>query len=105
MRRSVIRRKNKVYTFMLAVQRNLRHTRKKNNLTQSQLGAKLNVDQATISNFENGKTIMNIAQIYEMYLIFGSDFCCPNIEFIENVEGEGKVNGKGSYQSQLYRTI
>ncbi|WP_248846348.1 helix-turn-helix transcriptional regulator [Pseudoalteromonas luteoviolacea] len=71
---------------MLEVQRNLRHTRKKNNLTQSQLGAKLNVDQATISNFENGKTIMTIAQLYEMYLLFGSDFCCPNISYFESEE-------------------
>ncbi|ESP91765.1 helix-turn-helix transcriptional regulator [Pseudoalteromonas luteoviolacea] len=83
MKNNAIRRKNKVCSFMSEVQLSLRHTRKKRNLTQTQLGAKLNVDQATISNFETGKTIMTIAQIYELYLIFGEDFRCPRISYLE----------------------
>ncbi|MDK1290329.1 helix-turn-helix transcriptional regulator [Pseudoalteromonas umbrosa] len=86
MKNNVIRRKIKVNDLMSEVQHNLRRLRKKNNLTQTQLGAKLSVDQATISNFETGRTVMTVAQLYEMYLIFGDDFDCPFIQYT------GKVN-------------
>ncbi|MBQ4812709.1 helix-turn-helix transcriptional regulator [Pseudoalteromonas luteoviolacea] len=81
MKNNVVRRKIKVNSLMTEVQHNLRRLRKRNKLTQSQLGAKLNVDQATISNFETGKTVMTVAQLYEMYLIFGDDFDCPFIHY------------------------
>ncbi|KZN62118.1 hypothetical protein N473_21470 [Pseudoalteromonas luteoviolacea CPMOR-1] len=84
MRNATIIRKNQVCYFMLEVQKNLRETRKRKKLTQAQLGAKLNVDQATISNFETGKTIMTIAQAYEIYLLFGEEFYSPGISYFES---------------------
>ncbi|WP_231099561.1 helix-turn-helix domain-containing protein [Pseudoalteromonas luteoviolacea] len=81
MKNNVIRRKIKVNNLMSEVQHNLRGLRKRNNLTQTQLGAKLSVDQATISNFETGRTVMTVAQLYEIYLIFGDDFDCPFIKY------------------------
>ncbi|ESP93537.1 MULTISPECIES: helix-turn-helix transcriptional regulator [Pseudoalteromonas] len=84
MKNNAVRRKIKVNNLMEEVQHNLRRVRKKNKLTQSQLGAKLDVDQATISNFETGRTIMTMAQLYEMYLIFGDDFACPYISYTGN---------------------
>ncbi|MCF6440901.1 helix-turn-helix domain-containing protein [Pseudoalteromonas luteoviolacea] len=81
MKNNVIRRKVTVNDLMSEVQHNLRRLRKKNNLTQTQLGAKLCVDQATISNFETGRTVMTVAQLYEMYLIFGDEFDCPFIQY------------------------
>ncbi|KID55551.1 DNA-binding protein [Pseudoalteromonas luteoviolacea] len=81
MKNNVIRRKVKVNSLMSEVQYNLRRLRKRNNLTQTQLGAKLSVDQATISNFETGRTVMTVAQLYEIYLIFGDEFNCPFIKY------------------------
>ncbi|MCF6440914.1 helix-turn-helix domain-containing protein [Pseudoalteromonas luteoviolacea] len=81
MKNNTVTRKVKINSLMEEVQCNLRRVRKKNQLTQSQLGAKLNVDQATISNFETGRTVMTMAQLYEMYLIFGEEFHCPHINY------------------------
>ncbi|WP_237126382.1 MULTISPECIES: helix-turn-helix transcriptional regulator [Pseudoalteromonas] len=41
--------------------------------TQEQLGKKLGVDQASISNYESGKTEMTCTQLFELFLIFGKD--------------------------------
>lgn len=42
--------------------------------TQEQLARKLGVDQASISNYESGKTEMTCTQLFELFLIFGKDF-------------------------------
>ncbi|MDK2595435.1 MULTISPECIES: helix-turn-helix transcriptional regulator [Pseudoalteromonas] len=83
MRHDAVRRRLVINKLMVEMQNNLRSTRKSNNLTQKQLGDKLNVDQATISNFETGKTYMTMELVYEMYLIFGDEFCLPNIQYFE----------------------
>ncbi|WP_080760184.1 helix-turn-helix transcriptional regulator [Pseudoalteromonas luteoviolacea] len=81
MRHDAVKRRLVINQLMLEMQHNLKVIRKNNNLTQKQLGDKLNVDQATISNFENGKTYMTIELVYEMYLIFGNDFSLPCISY------------------------
>lgn len=82
MRHDAVRRRLVVNKLMLEMQHNLKFIRKNNNLTQKQLGDKLCVDQATISNFENGKTYMTIELVYEMYLIFGNEFSLPCIRYL-----------------------
>ncbi|MBQ4877769.1 helix-turn-helix transcriptional regulator [Pseudoalteromonas luteoviolacea] len=47
--------------------------RKERKWTQEQLGKKLGVDQASISNYESGKTDMTCTQLFELFLIFGKD--------------------------------
>jgi transcriptional regulator with XRE-family HTH domain len=42
-------------------------------LTQKQLAEKLGVDQASVSNYESGKTEMTCTQLFELFLIFGKD--------------------------------
>ncbi|KAF7772362.1 hypothetical protein PCIT_a2424 [Pseudoalteromonas citrea] len=77
MKHNTSRRKIQIDRFKTEMQKAMRSLRKKHGLTQKQLGLILHVDQATISNFESGKTIMSITQVYEMMLIFGSDFTSP----------------------------
>ncbi|MBQ4879145.1 helix-turn-helix transcriptional regulator [Pseudoalteromonas luteoviolacea] len=52
----------------------MRRLRKEKKWTQEQLGKKLGVDQATISNYESGKTDMTYIHLFELFLIFGKDF-------------------------------
>ncbi|MBQ4846583.1 helix-turn-helix transcriptional regulator [Pseudoalteromonas sp. MMG005] len=73
------KRQTKINRFEKELQKSIRNLRKTRGLTQKQLGNMLGVDQATISNFESGKTVMSITQVYEMLLIFGNDFSSPNI--------------------------
>ncbi|MCF6437608.1 helix-turn-helix transcriptional regulator [Pseudoalteromonas sp. MMG022] len=47
-----------------------RDLRRENGLSQAKLGELIGVDQATISNFESGRTVMSVKQAYEMALIF-----------------------------------
>lgn len=49
----------------------IREQRFKNNLTQSELGAKLHVDARTISSWEKNRTEPKQAQIQQMSKIFG----------------------------------
>jgi transcriptional regulator with XRE-family HTH domain len=77
MKHNTNKRKIQIDKFKTEMQKTMRSLRKKHSLTQKQLGVILQVDQATISNFESGKTIMSITQVYEMMLIFGSDFANP----------------------------
>nr|WP_239033032.1 helix-turn-helix transcriptional regulator [Pseudoalteromonas luteoviolacea] len=51
----------------------MRQLRKERKWTQEQLGKKLGVDQASISNYESGKTDMTCTQLFELFLIFGKD--------------------------------
>ncbi|WP_277925290.1 helix-turn-helix transcriptional regulator [Pseudoalteromonas rubra] len=37
------------------------------------MARRLGVDQATISNYESGKTDMSYAQMFELFLVFGKD--------------------------------
>ncbi|WP_125561079.1 MULTISPECIES: helix-turn-helix domain-containing protein [Pseudoalteromonas] len=75
-------RNQKVNRMLRALQANLRNLRRDHKLSQAQLAAKLNVDQSTISNFESGRTVMTIEQVYHLHLMFGDDFTCPCIDFI-----------------------
>ncbi|KKE82335.1 hypothetical protein N481_00660 [Pseudoalteromonas luteoviolacea S4047-1] len=84
MRHDAVKRRLVINKLMLEMQHNLKIIRKNRNLTQKQLGDKLNVDQATISNFENGKTYMTIELVYEMYLIFGNEFSLPCIRYLDD---------------------
>ncbi|WP_268836094.1 helix-turn-helix transcriptional regulator [Pseudoalteromonas sp. DL2-H2.2] len=68
----------------------MRNLRYKNKLSQAQLAAKLNVDQSTISNFESGRSVMTIEHVYELYLMFGEDFSCPDIWFFEQSKTKNK---------------
>ncbi|OHU90193.1 XRE family transcriptional regulator [Pseudoalteromonas amylolytica] len=66
-------RKDKTNNFKLYVQRSIRQMRLEKKWTQEQLGKKLGVDQASISNYESGKTEMTCTQLFELFLIFGKD--------------------------------
>ena len=91
MKNNLSRRKTKVDKFEVEVQKAVRNLRKKRGLTQKQLGSILNVDQATISNFESGKTVMSITQMSEMQLVFGNDFSSPYIALLT-----GKTTSKSA---------
>ncbi|WP_080760252.1 helix-turn-helix transcriptional regulator [Pseudoalteromonas luteoviolacea] len=67
-------RQLRVSQFKMNMQKSIRRLRKSKKLTQRQLGNILGVDQATISNFESGKTIMTLDLAYELILVFGCDF-------------------------------
>ncbi|CAH9053620.1 hypothetical protein PSECIP111951_00859 [Pseudoalteromonas holothuriae] len=71
MKHNTARRKTLVTQFKNELQTMIRKLRKEHGLTQKQLATLLGVDQATISNFESGKTVMNLVQAYEIYLMFG----------------------------------
>ncbi|KZW99443.1 XRE family transcriptional regulator [Pseudoalteromonas luteoviolacea] len=66
-------RRIKTENFRVYVQRSMRQLRREKKWTQEQLGKKLGVDQATISNYESGKTDMTFTQLFELFLIFGKD--------------------------------
>ncbi|MBQ4811928.1 helix-turn-helix transcriptional regulator [Pseudoalteromonas luteoviolacea] len=66
-------RRIKTENFRVYVQRSMRQLRREKKWTQEQLGRKLGVDQATISNYESGKTDMTFTQLFELFLIFGKD--------------------------------
>ncbi|WP_194867088.1 helix-turn-helix transcriptional regulator [Pseudoalteromonas sp. PPB1] len=83
MKNDVFARKQRIDKLMGRLQCNLRQLRYKNKLSQAQLAAKLNVDQSTISNFESGRSVMTIEQVYELYLMFGEDFSCPDMLFAQ----------------------
>ncbi|WP_247686792.1 helix-turn-helix transcriptional regulator [Pseudoalteromonas luteoviolacea] len=67
-------RQMRVSQFKNNMQKSIRRLRKSKKLTQRQLGNILGVDQATISNFESGKTVMTLDLAYELILVFGCDF-------------------------------
>ncbi|MCF2909539.1 hypothetical protein L1285_14535 [Pseudoalteromonas sp. DL2-H2.2] len=48
------------------------------------------MDQSTISNFESGRSVMTIEHVYELYLMFGEDFSCPDIWFFEQSKTKNK---------------
>ncbi|WP_052262782.1 helix-turn-helix transcriptional regulator [Pseudoalteromonas luteoviolacea] len=66
-------RRIKTNNFKLYVQRSVRKMRQERKWTQEQLAKKLGVDQASISNYESGKTEMSCTQLFELFLIFGKD--------------------------------
>ncbi|MBQ4852769.1 helix-turn-helix domain-containing protein [Pseudoalteromonas sp. MMG012] len=66
-------RRKKTNNFKLYVQRSIRQMRLEKKLTQKQLAEKLGVDQASVSNYESGKTEMTCTQLFELFLIFGKD--------------------------------
>ncbi|BBN80501.1 hypothetical protein PA25_04860 [Pseudoalteromonas sp. A25] len=79
MKNNLAVRKAQVDKFKNELQVGIRNLRRERGLTQKQFGAILGVDQATISNFESGKTVMNIIQAYEIALIFGKDLAVPRL--------------------------
>ncbi|KAF7781649.1 hypothetical protein PRUB_b0945 [Pseudoalteromonas rubra] len=103
MKNDAFARKQRIDKLMRRLQRNLRQLRYKNKLSQAQLAAKLNVDQSTISNFESGRSVMTIEQVYELYLLFGDDFSCPDILFAQrdaDEKGNLECNQEVSYLSE-----
>ncbi|CAH9053312.1 hypothetical protein PSECIP111951_00796 [Pseudoalteromonas holothuriae] len=66
-------RQKKVDGFKAEVQASIRILRREKGWSQADLARKLNVDQASISNYESGKTDMSFAQLFELFLIFGKD--------------------------------
>ncbi|MCF6435048.1 helix-turn-helix transcriptional regulator [Pseudoalteromonas sp. MMG022] len=79
MRNNMAMRHAQVERFKAELQISIRNLRKERGLTQRQLATILGVDQATISNFESGKTVMSITQAYELVLVFGKDFSNPTL--------------------------
>ncbi|ESP94590.1 helix-turn-helix transcriptional regulator [Pseudoalteromonas luteoviolacea] len=71
-------RHTRVVEFKTNLQKSIRQLRKSKKLTQKQLGHIVGVDQATISNFECGKTVMTVDLAFELTLIFGVDFSIEN---------------------------
>ncbi|RZM79910.1 XRE family transcriptional regulator [Pseudoalteromonas rubra] len=75
-------RTRKVENFRLQVQRSIRLIRQELGLSQEELARKLGINQATISNYESGKTEMTISQMFEFYLVCGKDLSISNIKNI-----------------------
>ncbi|WP_046007431.1 helix-turn-helix transcriptional regulator [Pseudoalteromonas rubra] len=75
-------RTRKVENFKLQVQRSIRLIRQELGLSQEELARKLGINQATISNYESGKTEMTISQMFEFYLVCGKDLSMGNIKNI-----------------------
>ncbi|WP_105167806.1 helix-turn-helix transcriptional regulator [Pseudoalteromonas sp. T1lg23B] len=70
MRDKGINRRKAACRYVTELRLRYRHLRKLHGLTQAQLGELIGVDQATISNFESGRTVMSITQAYEIAMIF-----------------------------------
>ncbi|MCF2908908.1 helix-turn-helix domain-containing protein [Pseudoalteromonas sp. DL2-H2.2] len=73
MKNSPDKRNHKVENFRRYVQRSIRQLRLHRGWSQQELARRLGVDQATISNYESGKTDMSYAQMFELFLVFGKD--------------------------------
>ncbi|MBD1581232.1 helix-turn-helix transcriptional regulator [Pseudoalteromonas sp. S16_S37] len=91
MKNNTQRRKALVDKFKVELQTGIRALRKERGLTQKQLGSLLGVDQATISNFESGKTVMSMTQAYEVYLVFGKELACLTHENNDKLEYRGSA--------------
>ncbi|ALU46076.1 hypothetical protein AT705_20805 [Pseudoalteromonas rubra] len=68
-------------------------------LSQEELARKLGINQATISNYESGKTEMTISQMFELYLVCGKDLSIGNIKNIlsddsKDLQPENKDSGE-----------
>lgn len=71
---------------------NLKHLRIQNNMTQEELGKKLNKDYSTIGKWENGtrspimEDVIKIAQIFNVSLedLIGENFIYKNVKEIKN---------------------
>ncbi|MBD1581611.1 helix-turn-helix transcriptional regulator [Pseudoalteromonas sp. S16_S37] len=97
MKHNTARRQALVEQFKNELQTMIRKLRKERGLTQKQLAALLDVDQGTISNFESGKTVMNLVQAYEILLIFGRNLTVlpatsTAIELTQSKEQQQKYN-------------
>ncbi|WP_125557352.1 helix-turn-helix transcriptional regulator [Pseudoalteromonas rubra] len=92
-------RTRKVENFKLQVQRSIRLIRQELGLSQEELARKLGINQATISNYESGKTEMTISQMFELYLVCGKDLSIGNIKNIlsddsKDLQPENKDSGE-----------
>ncbi|WP_249331979.1 helix-turn-helix transcriptional regulator [Pseudoalteromonas rubra] len=58
------------------IQASLRSLRIQQKMSQAELAKKMSVpvDQSTISNWESGKTIMDLEQLLDILMIFGKDW-------------------------------
>ncbi|MCG7547573.1 helix-turn-helix transcriptional regulator [Pseudoalteromonas sp. Of7M-16] len=87
-------RHTRVVEFKTNLQKSIRRLRKSKKLTQKQLGHIVGVDQATISNFECGKTVMTVDLAFELTLIFGVDFSIENnLSAIESPDDKRATHG------------
>lgn len=71
----------------MSIGKNIEILRKKNNLKQSELGAKLHVTNKTISSWENGRTEPNIGMIEKMCSIFN----CSKTDIIDGLNIDAKT--------------
>lgn len=71
----------------MSIGKNIEILRKKNNLKQSELGAKLHVTNKTISSWENGRTEPNIGMIEKMCSIFN----CSKTDIIDGINIDTKT--------------
>lgn len=71
----------------IGIGKNIEILRKKNNLKQSELGAKLHVTNKTISSWENGRTEPNIGMIEKMCSIFN----CSKTDIIDGLNIDAKT--------------
>ncbi|WP_240479521.1 helix-turn-helix transcriptional regulator [Pseudoalteromonas rubra] len=89
-----ITRRNKTERFRRYIQSSVRRMRLERKWSQATLAKKLGVDQATISNYESGKTDMSSVQLFEVFLLFGKDltnafdFAEPNSDEVRENEQE-----------------
>lgn len=60
----------------------IKKIREENHLTQSQLAIKANLRQATISDYENGKTEMGISKLYRIAVVLNK----PVTYFFQDIE-------------------
>ncbi|KZW98492.1 hypothetical protein JL49_22855 [Pseudoalteromonas luteoviolacea] len=87
-------RHTRVVEFKTNLQKSIRRLRKSKKLTQKQLGHIVGVDQATISNFECGKTVMTVDLAFELTLVFGGDFSIDNnLLGVENSDDKCTTHG------------
>ncbi|CAH9056215.1 hypothetical protein PSECIP111854_01748 [Pseudoalteromonas sp. CIP111854] len=83
-------RQKKVDGFKAEVQASIRILRREKGWSQADLARKLNVDQASISNYESGKTDMSFAQLFELFLIFGKDLTGTYFNFSQTKDAKSK---------------
>jgi len=55
------------------VQRSIRQLRRERKWSQKELGRKIGVDQATVSNWESAKTDIPLTKMFEIVLVAGRD--------------------------------
>ncbi|ALU43078.1 helix-turn-helix transcriptional regulator [Pseudoalteromonas rubra] len=78
------KRKRKIDDFRKDVQRSIRQLRRDRGWSQAELGRRIGVDQATISNWESDKTDIPLTKMFEIVLVAGLDCAKQYFSFMSD---------------------